>query len=104
MPKLLVNVPVLRLQYVIADWSIGLFKPRSGHKHRDQRRHFRSQYDRGTRFAVMEEERFERMEKYHGRGIHSGGSRQHRSDFSPVNENYYSHRQHGPSTGPYYRY
>ena len=100
MLKPLVSILGFSIAVHLTQGSIGLFKPRSGHKHQEDRRRFQSQYDRGTRFAAMEEERFERMERYHGRGILSSGSHRNRSGFSPIDEDYCGHRQHVSSNGP----
>ncbi|KFZ06983.1 hypothetical protein V501_06887 [Pseudogymnoascus sp. VKM F-4519 (FW-2642)] len=43
---------------------VGLFAPRAGQHHRDEQRRRRSQYDRGTRLAALEEFEFEDVISY----------------------------------------
>ncbi|OBT66028.1 hypothetical protein VE03_03167 [Pseudogymnoascus sp. 23342-1-I1] len=47
---------------------VGLFAPRAGQHHRDEQRRRRSQYDRGTRLAALEEFEFEDMISYQDGG------------------------------------
>ena len=46
---------VLRLSRVLTLLLLGLFAPRAGQHFRDEQRRRRSQYDRGTRLAEMED-------------------------------------------------
>ena len=46
--------------------SIGLFAPRAGQNFRDEQRRRRSQYDRGTRFADIEDSYVSTAYRYRG--------------------------------------
>ncbi|KFY64493.1 hypothetical protein V496_03221 [Pseudogymnoascus sp. VKM F-4515 (FW-2607)] len=50
---------------------VGLFAPRAGQHNRDEQRRRRSQYDRGTRLAALEEFEFEDMISYQDGGRYS---------------------------------
>lgn len=55
MPSTLVCHPLAFLPFELADASEGLFTPNAGQHFRDEQRRRRSQYDRGTRLAALEE-------------------------------------------------
>lgn len=48
------------------NWEKGLFAPRAGQHYRDEQRRRRSQYDRGTRLAALEEFEYEDSMAYPG--------------------------------------
>ena len=48
----------------LADRQVGLYAPRAGQHYRDEQRRRRSQYDRGTRLAALEEFEFEEVTSY----------------------------------------
>ncbi|KFY81382.1 hypothetical protein V500_11473 [Pseudogymnoascus sp. VKM F-4518 (FW-2643)] len=50
---------------------VGLFAPRAGQHYRDEQRRRRSQYDRGTRLAALEEFEFEDVTSYQDGGRYS---------------------------------
>ena len=47
-------------------FTTGLFAPRAGQHYRDEQRRRRSQYDRGTRLAALEEFEYEDSMAYPG--------------------------------------
>ena len=51
----------------LTQFLLGLFTPNSGQHFRDEQRRRRSQYDRGTRLAALEEGDFDGYIPMHGR-------------------------------------
>ena len=62
---------------------LGLFAPRAGQHFRDEQRRRRSQYDRGTRLAEMEDSYdYEEYQRQSGFSYHRiGGSSQYRGSY-----------------------
>jgi hypothetical protein len=53
----------IKPRLLVANYLLGLFSPRAGQHIRDEQRRRRSQYDRGTRLAEMDEYDYDTQEQ-----------------------------------------
>ena len=74
MQSTLVSIPwvILVNSVELTSYCLGLFTPNAGQHFRDEQRRRRSQYDRGTRLAALEEYEFEpHMTSMQPQGLYS---------------------------------